>query len=125
MNVPLTSAADHEGTASAGRPWGYLMTGDEEMQIPVGWLQRMSKREFVAFIGACVAVGSWGYAVNGDIASLKDRAARAEAKLEAFEAEYAKRDKDMSITMATLGVSLMTIDKRLTSIEQNVRKMAQ
>lgn len=101
------------------------MAGDEDMQIPGGWLQRMTKREFISFIAICVAIGSWAYAVQGDIAYLKDRAARAEAKLEAIETEYAKRDKDMSVTMATLGVSLMTIDKRLQFIETNVRKMAQ
>jgi hypothetical protein len=97
----------------------------DEMQIPNGWLQRMTKREFISFIAICVAIGSWAYAVQGDIAYLKDRAARAEAKLEAIDKEYSKRDKDMSITMATLGVSLLTIDRRLTSIEQNVKRMAQ
>jgi hypothetical protein len=101
------------------------MVGEEEMEIPRGWLQRMTKREFVAFIVTCVAIGSWGYAVQGDVASLKDRLARTEAKLEVMEKESAQRDKTTSITMAELGIRLLSIDSRLNSIESNVRRMAQ
>jgi hypothetical protein len=101
------------------------MTGEEQIAIPVGWLQRMTKREFVSFIVICVAVGSWGYAVNGDVASLKDRLARTEAKLEVMEKESFQRDKASSVTMAELGVMLISINDRLKAIETNVRKMAQ
>lgn len=102
-----------------------MTVGQDEVQIPSGWLQRMTKREFISFIAICVAIGSWAYAVQGDIANLKDRVARAESKLESLDNEFQKRDKDMSITLATLGVSLMTIDTRLKNIELNVRRMAQ
>jgi hypothetical protein len=101
------------------------MTTEAEMVIPSGWLQRMTKREFVAFIAVCVAMGSWAYAVQGDIAYLKDRNVRSEAKIEALEKETAQRDKATSITMAEQGMILLSIDARLKFIETNVRKMAQ
>jgi hypothetical protein len=102
-----------------------MAEGEEQMTIPVGWLQRLNKREFVSFIILCVGLGSWGYALNGDVASLKDRLARTEAKLEVMEKESAQRDKATSITMAELGVSLGSINERLKAIEQGVRRMAQ
>jgi hypothetical protein len=98
---------------------------DEQMVIPVSWFQRLTRNQLLTLISLAAAAGLWIYDLNGDVVSMKERLARTEARLEALDREFQKRDKDMSITLATLGVSLMTIDKRLTSIETNVRKIAQ
>jgi hypothetical protein len=98
---------------------------DEQMVIPVSWFQRLTRNQVLTLISLATAAGLWIYDLNGDVVSMKERLAVTETRLEALDREFQKRDKDMSITLATLGVSLMTIDKRLTSIEQNVRKMAQ
>jgi hypothetical protein len=98
---------------------------DEQMVIPVSWFQRLTRNQLLTLISLAAAAGLWIYDLNGDVVTMKERLARTEARLEALNSEFQKRDKDMSITLATLGVSLVTIDARLKSIETNVRKMAQ
>ena len=97
---------------------------DEHMVIPGSWFQRLTRNQALALISAGIAGGVWVYDLNGDVLAMKERLARTEARLEAMSAKYAEQDKANSVTLATLGVSLLMIDKRLTSIETNVRKMA-
>lgn len=104
---------------------GVMAAESEELVIPSSWFQRLTRNQMLTLIGAVLAGMAWLYDMSGDFASLKERVARTEAKLEALDKKFAERDRDMSITLATLGVSLVTIDKRLSSIELNVRKMAQ
>ena len=98
---------------------------EEQVVIPVGWFQRLTRNQALALISAVIGAGVWVYDLNGDVLAMKERLARTEAKLEAMSTKYAEQDKANSVTLATLGVSLLMIDKRLTSIESNVRKMAQ
>lgn len=102
-----------------------MTASDEQMVIPVSWFQRLTRNQLLTLLGVLAAACLWVYDMNGDLVSMKERLARTEARLEAMSTKYAEQDKADSVTLATLGVSLLMIDKRLTSIETNVRKMAQ
>jgi hypothetical protein len=98
---------------------------DEQMVIPVSWFQRLTRNQLLTLLGVLAAACLWVYDMNGDLVSMKERLARTEAKIEIMEKESAQRDKATSVTMAELGISLISINERLKAIETNVRRMAQ
>jgi hypothetical protein len=102
-----------------------MTVSDEQMVIPVSWFQRLTRNQLLTLLGVLAACGLWVYDMNGDLVSMKERLARTEAKIEIMEKESAQRDKSVSVTMAELGVSLISINERLRAIETNVRRMAQ
>jgi hypothetical protein len=97
----------------------------DEVEIPIGWLQRMSKREFISFILACVGAGVWGYSTNQTVLALQNQLTQTRAELTAYVKEQDKKNETSGRVLAVLEERFSSIDDRLKSIEVNVRRMAQ
>jgi hypothetical protein len=97
------------------------MMSDQELQIPRGWFRRISLREIMAAVVFIVGLYGWFQRVQFDSERLAERVAALEKRLEKQEEVngeiYMRRD--------VLSERLDSIERRLSVIETNVRKIAQ
>lgn len=104
---------------------GGCMAAETEIVIPNAWVQRYTRAQIGTVIGLLIGAGVWGYSVNNDLITLKERLARTEAKLEVMKDDFRDRDERMSNDLVRVSTMLDGIEKRLISIDKNVKVMAQ
>lgn len=101
------------------------MAAETEIEIPTSWVQRFTRAQLVTIMAVLIGAGAWCYSVNGDLITLKERLARTEEKLESLKENFQERDRKMSNELVRVSTMLEGIEKRLISIDRNVKVMAQ
>lgn len=101
------------------------MAAETEIEIPASWVQRHTRAQVGTVLGLILGAAVWAWSVNNDLVTLKERLARTEAKLEVMKDDFRDRDERMGKELVRVSTMLDGIEKRLISIDKNVKVMAQ